>query len=482
MSEEQFWKTVYLYLNKYGYDIIHYRPEKKDVWLINDYNEIYRFVYLDDFNIKEVDSNVYNIIKNEKKLKKSFKLNFLKIKSIYITESTKYSSTDYKKYKVSDGLTIERIILSDNNKYNFIKNSDYAFINVDSGIDKYKKRVVNYYKNKNSIDNNINFRFNLLTVSIIFIFCLNYLFLNFSDKRIVLYDYINFNFYKIISGEFYRLFSDMFVYSDIKSLILSVLVLLLCSILFGDKLKLNVSITIMFIVSIINNLFVILGYFENIEISSLAVFSLLGSIFISELNSKSNNLITIYSLTIPIIYIFLYSIFFEYSIGIYMLSFTLGIFIKIIFIKNVNLIISYSLILTLIVSSFILNIFNIDMKSGINNYLYQISNDKFLKENSNKDRLNYLENKIKSNNKSVISYYELGLLKIKYSSVSEAKNVFLDGISFDQSFAPLYYQLAIIYRAELDEDKARYYIEEALILDKDNKEYLYLKNELNKAS
>jgi len=35
---------VYLYITKYRYSILYYRPEKKDVWLINEDNEIIRFI------------------------------------------------------------------------------------------------------------------------------------------------------------------------------------------------------------------------------------------------------------------------------------------------------------------------------------------------------------------------------------------------------------------------------------------------------
>ena len=45
MNDKKFWKIIYLYITKYRYSILYYRPEKKDVWLINEDNEIIRFIY-----------------------------------------------------------------------------------------------------------------------------------------------------------------------------------------------------------------------------------------------------------------------------------------------------------------------------------------------------------------------------------------------------------------------------------------------------
>ena len=49
MNDKKFWKIIYLYITKYNYSILYYRPEKKDVWLINDDNELIRFIYGDSF-------------------------------------------------------------------------------------------------------------------------------------------------------------------------------------------------------------------------------------------------------------------------------------------------------------------------------------------------------------------------------------------------------------------------------------------------
>ena len=56
MNDKKFWKIIYLYITKYRYSILYYRPEKKDVWLINEDNEIIRFIYSEYFRSTEIDS------------------------------------------------------------------------------------------------------------------------------------------------------------------------------------------------------------------------------------------------------------------------------------------------------------------------------------------------------------------------------------------------------------------------------------------
>ena len=70
MNDKKFWKIIYLYITKYRYSILYYRPEKKDVWLIDENNELVRFIYSESFKSSEIDSIVSNIIRNEERLKK----------------------------------------------------------------------------------------------------------------------------------------------------------------------------------------------------------------------------------------------------------------------------------------------------------------------------------------------------------------------------------------------------------------------------
>ena len=104
---------LFIYITKYNYNILHYRPEKKDVWLIDENNELVRFIYSDSFKSSEIDSIVSNIIRNEERLKKMFKLNCLKIKIFYVSPDFDNALIDYKKYRISSSLMIERMLYNE---------------------------------------------------------------------------------------------------------------------------------------------------------------------------------------------------------------------------------------------------------------------------------------------------------------------------------------------------------------------------------
>jgi len=57
------------------------------------------------------------------------------------------------------------------------------------------------------------------------------------------------------------------------------------------------------------------------------------------------------------------------------------------------------------------------------------------------------------------------MVKMTTATKQDAKKVFLEGINFDDSFAPLYYNLAIIERQEGNYSKAKEYAKRAYELD-----------------
>ncbi len=65
----------------------------------------------------------------------------------------------------------------------------------------------------------------------------------------------------------------------------------------------------------------------------------------------------------------------------------------------------------------------------------------------------------------MLTYYELGMVKITTSTKQDAKKVFLEGINFDDTFAPIYYNLAVIERQEGNYEKAKEYARRAFALD-----------------
>ena len=106
----------------------------------------------------------------------------------------------------------------------------------------------------------------------------------------------------------------------------------------------------------------------------------------------------------------------------------------------------------------------VNTKSVINSYRAARVENRLVKSYSDEDIFN-LEKELTSKNKSVLTYYELGMVKLTSATKQDAKKVFLEGISFDDSFAPIYYNLAVIERQEGNYEKAKEYANRAYELD-----------------
>ena len=83
--------------------------------IVNEDNEIIRFIYSEYFRSTEIDSVISNIIRNDERLKKMFKLNSLKIKVLCVSPEFDDIVLDYKKYRISSKLFIERFLYNDKN-------------------------------------------------------------------------------------------------------------------------------------------------------------------------------------------------------------------------------------------------------------------------------------------------------------------------------------------------------------------------------
>ena len=471
MNDKKFWKIIYLYITKYNYNILHYRPEKKDVWLIDENNELVRFIYSDSFKSSEIDNIVSNIIRNEERLKKMFKLNCLKIKIFYVSPDFDSTVVDYKKYRISSSLMIERILYNDKNRKLFIKESDVKFIDNTPDTLRYKNRVVELYKRQTLDKNILDVKYSGIAIFYLVLFILNYLTIYFSNRQVSIYQYLNYNYQKMISGQFYRFFTSVFVIENVKSLIVILVTLLATSILFNKALNIVKSISILVTISLFFNLFLIFGYSGNLDIALVSNFGLLGSIFISQLTKKNDNLKFLYIGSLSIVYLVGAVIFFDTTLTIYIFAFILGVFIQLFFEKKKNMYIMVSSIILIVLFT------GLNTKGLINNYRVNKVEQRLLKHHSDEDIFS-LEKELTSNNKSVLTYYELGMIKLMKSSKQDAKKVFLEGINFDNTFAPMYYNLGLIERQEGNYSKSKEYAQKAYDLEKVEK-YKNLVDELN---
>ncbi len=463
MNDKKFWKIIYLYITKYNYSILYYRPEKKDVWLINEDNELIRFIYGDSFKSTEIDSIVSNVIRNEVRLKKMFKLSSLKMKILYVSPEFDDFIEDYKKYRISNSIIIERILYNEKNSKLFLKEKDKSFIEGTPDTLRYKNRVVELYK-RQTLDRNVfNVKYNILSGLYLILFLINYFIIYLSNKHSSAYQYIEYSYQKIISGQFYRVFTSVFTVDNFMKLLVILATIVVSSILFNKSLNILKSIGILLIVSLVFNLLLIFGYSGTLDIALVSNIALLGSIFMGQLSKKNDNLKFMYSGAISIVYLALVSILFDTSIVLYIFSFVLGVFIELFLVKKRVYIVLICMVVFCLLGETLL-FAGVNTKSTINRFRVSRVDSRLLKTYSDEDIFN-LETELNSKNKSALTYYELGMVKMTTATKQDAKKVFLEGINFDDSFAPLYYNLAIIERQEGNYSKAKEYAKRAYELD-----------------
>ena len=478
MNDKKFWKIIYLYITKYNYNILYYRPEKKDVWLINEDNELIRFIYGENFKSTEIDSIVSNVIRNEVRLKKMFKLSSLKMKILYVSPNFDEILDDYKKYRISNSLIIERILYNEKNSKLFLKEKDARFIEDTPDTLRYKNRVVELYK-RQTLDRNVfNVKYNVLSGIYLLLFLMNFIVISLSSNNYSLFDYIDYSYQKIISGQFYRMFSSVFITDNSMKLLIILASIFASSILFNKTLNILKSIGILFVVSFIFNLLLIFGYSGILDIALISNIALLGSIFMEQLSKKNDNLKFMYSGAMSIVYLALVSLLFETSIVLYIFSFILGVFLELILMKKRNIVLVLAALLVFSFLGEVLLLVGVNTKGLVNRYRVGRVDNRLVKVYTDDDIFN-LEKELTSKNKSVLTYYELGMVKMTSATKQDAKKVFLEGVNFDNSFAPIYYNLAIIERQEGNYDKAKEYAQRAYELD-NRERNKNLVDELNK--
>ena len=222
----------------------------------------------------------------------------------------------------------------------------------------------------------------------------------------------------------------------------------------------------------------VFGYSGMLDIALVSNIALLGSIFMEQLSKKNDNLKFMYSGAISIVYLTTVTLLFDTSIILYIFSFILGVFLELFFMKKRNMYMTFVVILSLSVVGEVLLFTGVNTKSVINRYRVGRVDNRLVKTYSDEDIFN-LEKELTSKNKSVLTYYELGMVKMTSATKQDAKKVFLDGVSFDNTFAPIYYNLAVIERQEGNYSKAKEYAQKAYDLDSREKNKNLLE-EMNK--
>ena len=296
------------------------------------------------------------------------------------------------------------------------------------------------------------------------LFLVNFIVVYASYSNNSLFSHLEYSYQKIISGQFYRMFTSVFVTDNSLKLLFILLFIFVSSILFNRTVSILKSTGILFLVSFIFNLLLILGYSGTLDIALVSNIAIFGSIFMNQLSKKNDNLKFLYSGAVSIAYLILVTLLFETSIILYIFSFILGVFLELLLMKRKNLNFLLLFILIFCISGELIQVMGVNTKSIINGYRASRIDSRLVKAYTDEDIFN-LEKELISKNKSVLTYYELGMVKITTSTKQDAKKVFLEGINFDDTFAPIYYNLAVIERQEGNYEKAKEYARRAFALD-----------------
>jgi putative tetratricopeptide repeat-containing domain protein len=385
------------------------------------------------------------------------------MKILYVSPEFDDIIEDYKKYRISNSIIIERILYNEKNSKLFLKEKDKSFIEGTPDTLRYKNRVVELYK-RQTLDRNVfNVKYNILSGLYLILFLINYFIIYLSNRNSSAYQYIEYSYQKIISGQFYRVFTSVFTVDNSMKLLVIFATIGVSSILFNKSLNILKSLGILLIVSLVFNFLLIFGYSGMLDIALVSNIALLGSIFMGQLSKKNDNLKFMYSSAISIVYLALVSILFDTSIVLYIFSFVLGVFIELFLVKKRVYIALICMVVFCLLGETLL-IAGVNTKGTINRFRVSRVDSRLLKTYNDEDIFN-LEKELNSKNKSALTYYELGMVKMTTATKQDAKKVFLEGINFDDSFAPLYYNLAIIERQEGNYSKAKEYAERAYELD-----------------
>ena len=385
------------------------------------------------------------------------------MKILYVSPEFDDILEDYKKYRISNSIIIERILYNEKNSKLFLKEKDKSFIEGTPDTLRYKNRVVELYKRQTLDRNIINVKYNILSGIYLFLFLLNYFIIYLSNNKSSAYQYIEYSYQKIISGQFYRMFTSVFTVDNSMKLLIILATIGVSSVLFNKSLNVLKSLGLLLIVSLVFNFLLIFGYSGTLDIALVSNISLLGSIFMGLLSKKNDNLKFMYSGAISIIYLVLVTLLFDTSIVLYIFSFVLGVFLELFLVKKRTYIVLICMVVFSLLGETLL-FAGVNTKSSINRFRVSRVDSRLLKHYSDEDIFN-LEKELNSKNKSALTYYELGMVKMTTATKQDAKKVFLDGINFDDSFAPLYYNLAIIERQESNYSKAKEYAKKAYELD-----------------
>lgn len=483
--DKLYWKALYYWIRYLNYDLINREKEDSEIWLVHKRKKAVVVFRKDVKASQEIRFDKSKVKDNIEELEQSIGFQPHSYNFYYFTD------TEFLEENINESHPI-------NLQFHVIKNNE-NIRDITPNIAFYKllinnedKKTFAFYKRKVLTDNLLDKhmqRFTPVTYLLIFInvviwLCM-ILYLNrFSDVKLLdVGGLVHFN---VVHGEWYRLFSSMFLHFNFEHILMNMLSLYI----FGKIVESIVGSWRMLVIYFVSGLF---GNFISLSFNtstisvgaSGAIFGLIGAIFAIMYLSKTFDKKVIGQLLIALLILIGLSLFMSnINIMAHLGGFIGGLLITFIgyyFNVNRNLFWIF-LIVFLIVFLLIFVILQIRIFTIKEDNIY----DKLIKDQMLAGHYGEARNVVNQTlNKKYAddeTFYLSGLITATESSQSEAIAEWERGIKKFPNSGILNYELAIANRSLSDNKKALKYAKKATKSDPSNSNYKNLQKELSESS
>ena len=476
-----YWKALYYWIRYLNYNVIYRDKEDDEIWLSHKRKHSIVVFRKDVTSTQEIRFDKSKIMERPEEIQQFIG---------YIPESYEfYYFTDKELSK--ENLNEEKPIKL---KFKIISNEQSLnslpinFLLLKMLINNEDKRTYLHYKRKvltqNLVDKHMQrftpITYTLILINIVIWLCM-ILYLNrFSDVKLLeVGGLVHFN---VVHGEWYRLISSMFLHFNFEHILMNMLSLFI----FGKIVESIIGSWRMLIIYIISGLY---GNFVSLSFNtttisvgaSVAIFGLIGSIFVIMYLSKNFNKKMIGQLLIALVVLIVFSLFMSnINIMAHLGGFISGVLITLIgyyFKTQRSLFWSFLIVFLLIFIILQIRIFTISE----DNIYDKLIRDEMIKGNYSEAK-NVVKQTLNNNYADDETYYLSGLITATKSSQAEAVSEWERGLRKFPNSGVLNYELAIANRSLSDDKKALKYIKKAVAINPNNKKYVNLKKELSKSN
>lgn len=474
---KQMWKSIYYLVYTEGYKIISIDEEEAEIWLTHESKKIVkRFIHKTPTH-QEVDFDLEKIIDHLGDLIDSIGFSFEQLDVFYITEKeidfTEFNHTKRPKiryhalYELGD---FEKV------SHHFVTKHQIKR-NRTNPVTTYKNKLLNA-----SFIDSFMLKFSpvtyfLVAANVIVWLSLVLIFNHFGQINLV--DYGGLVHFNVVHGEWYRLLTSMFIHANFTHLMMNVFSLIIFGKLIEGALGSIKMFTIYFISGLFAGIVSLSIDTQSISIgASGAIFGLIGAFIVYLFTRKNINKQFVLQTFIGIVIISLLALFINNVNHFAHLGGFVGgailMFIMYKWMEHDKFKLYYIIAFIVIIIILIVIIFNRQQ-----HYIYdELTKDAM--NNGDFDRAETMVKQIKEKNfESDETYILSGLIVANNTSLNEAILEWERGLKVFPNSAKLNYQLALGYRAKDDYDKANKFINKAIKLDKKNKHYAALKDEID---